>query len=191
MIKIGNAQRMSDGRWVIFGIIVEDKQSIRSLNRQYFNTLDLQHMSIRELYDEGDLLKDHESPDLAKLIYDEVQKRNEPGIMYSLAPKLTSCYRLWKKPEIAIHLYNAWKTQYGNRRFEKEILSHALLTSVAMAYCDLADYEARDIAKQNYINSKQFCDYVCKMLAKNNSPMTYELNSAYARLRSRASWLFE
>ena len=191
MVKIGNAQRLSDGRWVESGILVEDKQSIRWLNKQYFSTLDLQHMSTRELYNEGDLLKDHDSPDLAKLIYDEVQKRGESGIMFSLAPKLTSCYRLWKKPETAISLYDAWKAEYGERRFEREFLSHALLTSVAMAYCDLADQETGEIAKQNYIKSKQFCDRAYKMLMKNNSSMVYELNLAYARLRNRASWLFE
>lgn len=161
----GKSYHRSSKSWVdssgltVCGIL-QDK-----LDAAFENSLDVSSMSVAELLDIGDRFKQNESVGKAIKYYEIAsRKANERDLAYIL-PRLTSCYRIQKRPREAIDILT-----YANERYGKKMITTALLTSAAAAYCDIGDY----------IRAEKCCD---RAYAESDGKFSEELSAVYERLK--------
>lgn len=115
--------------------ILQDK-----LNKAFADSLDLSHMSVKEMVAEGDRCKESSSYYLAIKYYETAAQICDQWTLSYILPRITSCFRKRHAPQRAIDLFSYAKEKYGTA-----ILSSALLTSAAAAYCDMEKYEEAEI----------------------------------------------
>ena len=126
-----------------YGWFTKDGQKVPSalaekLKRTFFGvtlTRPLEDYTLEELIEEGDRYKSMEEYHTAILFYDKAFHFPDIEHKKYVIPRLTSCYRSAHMPQKAIDLFAFIEKYYP------KFADHVLLTSVAAAYCDLADYE--------------------------------------------------
>ena len=89
----------------------------------------------------------------------------KPQSIGYILPRATSNYRKIGKPQLAIQLANKYIDKYGD-----DVISSALLTSMAAAYCDLGELK----------DARKYADRAKARSAGKSSP---ELVSLYTRLK--------
>lgn len=130
---------------------------------------DISGLSVEELIAEADKYKEAGSVHLAIKYYETALETQTVDVHKFVLPKLTSCYRAQGQAEKAIKLFEAAKTQYGER-----LMSAPLCTSAAAAYCDVKDY----------VSAKRCAD---KAYAKSGGKASGELASVYGRIRKETT----
>ena len=139
MIEIeykGEKYKRIDGRWVDTYFVVTTMPIQRELNQLYVDSIDVSLLDIATLIKEGDSFKATGDYSLAIKFYEEAIKTCDREAIGYILPRITSCYRGSHTPQKAIECFSFAKRKYG-----ADILSPALLTSAAAAYCDLKEYE--------------------------------------------------
>ncbi len=139
--------------------ILQDK-----LDTAFEESLDISSMPVAELLVLGDRFKRNESISKAIKYYEIAsQKANERELAYIL-PRLTSCYRLQERPSRAIEILT-----YANEKYGEKMLTPALLTSAAAAYCDMG----------MLTKAQKCCD---RAYAKSGDKTSEELNAVHERI---------
>lgn len=136
----------------------------RDLNKEYARQLDPSSMSLDECVANGDKFKQSGSNGLALKFYEEAVKKADYKTMAYILPRITSCYRKSGQPQRAIDILT-----YASNTFGKHMVTPALLTSAAAAYCDLEDYA----------RAKKCCD---RAYAAGNGNHSGELSLVYKRI---------
>lgn len=140
MIEIeykGEIYKRLEGQWVDSSFIVATVPIQRTLNQLYVDSINVKLLDIDTLIKEGDSFKSTGDYSLAIRFYEEAIKTCDRGTIIYLLPRISSCYRGNQAPQKAIECFSFAKRKYGT-----DILSPALLTSAAAAYCDLKEYES-------------------------------------------------
>ena len=137
----------------------------RNLNDAYSESLDLSKLSYSELIKEADKFKESSSHYLAIRYYEEAVRKGGLNDIKYVFPRITSCYRKKGQAKKAVNLFAEQVHKYGN-----SMITPALLTSVAAAYCDIEDFEM----------AKKCCDRAYAMTGGNAGE---ELQMVYKRLR--------
>lgn len=139
MIEIvhnGKTYTRNNSKWVDADFMVVHEALQRQLNQIYFQSIDFSSYSLYDLISEGDKFKASYTYDAAIVFYEKaIEQCDEEDLKYIL-PRITSCYRQEKRPKKAIEVLSYAKAKYG-----EDMITPALLTSVAAAYCDLQEYE--------------------------------------------------
>ena len=139
MIEIefkGEIYKRYNGKWVDDSFMVVVTPLQRELNRLYVQTVDFKSMDVQTLVKEGDMFKSNNDFILAVEFYEEASKICDKETLSYILPRITSCYRKNSTPQKAIDFFAFAKGKYG-----ANIISSALLTSAAAAYCDLKEYD--------------------------------------------------
>lgn len=122
-------------------------------------------MSADELTAEGDKMRDSASYSAAVKYYEMACDADFTLSRLSyILPRISSCYRMARRPELAIKLFAD-----ASRRLGREIMTHELLTTAAAAYCDLGEYD----------NARKCCN---RAYAKLDGRATDELSTVYRRI---------
>ena len=133
------------GRWVDERYMTVSHLQ-KTLDDILFAQSNTEDLSLTELMQEADRFKDAGSFYFAARYYETVLQTPNAEICRYIYPRLSSCYRAMHQPEKAVALYEEARKQYG-----EIVMSKALCTSAAAAYCDLKDYEtARRLADKAY-----------------------------------------
>ena len=132
----GESYRRVNSKWVDSSNLVACESIQKILNRRYLETLDVSSYSIEELVAEGDRLKESTSYQAAITFYEKAAESCDEQTLAYILPRITACYRKCNMARSAIDLFSFAKSRYGSA-----MMSHALLTSAAAAYCDLKEYE--------------------------------------------------
>ncbi len=137
------------------------------LDKLRMGKIDFSSMDISEIIESAQNMKDDGDLIYSQMLFKEIMERSDDlRVIRSVFPRYTSILRKLDKPREAIELFEKNEYSYG-----KSIVSPALLTSIAAAYCDIGDFiEARDKA-----------DYA---MALCNGNAGKELISVYARIKS-------
>ena len=131
-----NIYTKRNGKWVdTRNFLVNDALQIE-LNHIYACSIDISSLSPKECISQGDEFKHNGSFNAALRFYEAAIKVADFQSMEYILPRMTSCYRKVGSPEKAIEVLS-----YAKSKYDKEIISPALLTSAAAAYCDMHDYE--------------------------------------------------
>ncbi len=139
----------------------------RELNDAYSESQDLSNLSYSELVKEADKFKESSSHYLAIRYYEEAVRKGGLSDIKYVFPRITSCYRKKGQAKKAVNLFSEQVHKYGN-----SMITPALLTSVAAAYCDIEDFEM----------AKKCCDRAYAMTGGNAGE---ELQMVYKRLNQR------
>lgn len=136
--------------WVDESYITVEGHLQKELNKLYAESLDLADLSADQLIEEGDHFKYSEDWTLAIKYYEEAIKKATKETIAYILPRITSCYRKKNMAYKAIELFSFAKEKFGSG-----MMSSALLTSAAAAFCDMQEYEkARKCAKRAYAMEK-------------------------------------
>ena len=118
----------------------------QELYRSYYLSLRVDDMSERELEEHIDFFMNTGRFDYAEKLCRKLIPRADSERLEFIYPRLTSCLRKLGRPGDAVKIYLDIQKKYG--AFSK-ILSHALLTSVGAAYCDINNWRrGEECAKQ-------------------------------------------
>ena len=169
----GVSYHRSSAKWVdssgltVSGIL-QDK-----LNAAFAKTLNPSDMSVSDLLKHGDRFKGSGNTGLAIQYYEIAsQQASERDLAYIL-PRLTSCYRIRGCPQEAIDIL-----VFASKKYGQKMITSALLTSAAAAYCDLGDYG----------RAKKCCD---RAFAQGNGRCEGELRAVYGRIKKESHILDE
>jgi len=172
MIKVqldGDNYAKIGKNWVDENYIIVPTDLCRKLYEQYLEIVDYKTFSFDDFVDLVLELKENEfhSKVISMIKWYLANKLDKEFLaLRRLLPILTSSYRSLNKPETALQLYEKAYHKYG-----KSIVSAALLTSVAAAYCDVKEYET----------AKGFCDRAYAMQGGGKGYAT-ELFLVYKRI---------
>lgn len=164
LIFEGETYRRSNGRWVNSRQMVVHEGLQRDLNKVFARELDATKLSMEECITEGDKFKQSGSAFLALKFYEQASLNADRTTMAYLLPRMTSCYRQAGQAQKAIDILTTASLKYG-----KGMVTPALLTSAAAAYCDLKDY----------VRAKKCCDRAYASGGRGNE----ELSSVYNRIQ--------
>lgn len=154
------------GKWVDANYITAPLSLQNTLNYAYVKSLNPKVLSFFELVELADEFKTNGSMNLAIDFYlIALENADEKKVKY-LLPKITSSYRAINRPDLVIDIISTTKKKFGT-----QLLSAALLTSAAAAYCDLGEYE----------NGKKCCDYA---FALSKGKSSSELTMVYKRINA-------
>ena len=123
-------------KWLAKNRIEVPLAVVSKLNNILLGKLDLASMSNESLVKFAIDLKEGENNQLAIKVMELLLSRNDFSIIKNIMPRLVSCYRKVGKSEEAIRKAEAYNSMYKGR-----LTSHALLTTLAAAYCDIENYE--------------------------------------------------
>lgn len=137
IIHEGNVYRRCKGQWIGEDYILAPSSIQIALNRIYASKIDLSGLSVQALVKEGDKFKSVNDYALAVRYYEEASKICDQGTLSYILPRISSCYRSLQEPQKAIEIFTYAKEKFG----QSIVMSPALLTSAASAYCDMGDYE--------------------------------------------------
>lgn len=167
LIFEGETYRRINGRWVSSRQMVVHEGLQRDLNKAFAKELDVTKLSMKECIIEGDKFKQSGSAFIALKFYEQALLNANRSTMAYLLPRMTSCYRQTGQAQKAIDILSVASNKYG-----KAMVTPALLTSVAAAYCDLKDYT----------RAKKCCDRAYASGGKNE-----ELSEVYKRIDRETS----
>ena len=153
-------------KWAYPGGLLAEDNLQKTLNDLYAKTLNPDNMDYESLLNCGDEFKESGSLGLAVQYYEYAARVSSMRQLQHIFPRLTSCYRTQMRPQKVIDL-----TVRAKEKFGSSVITPALLTSTAAAYCDLRDYK----------RAKQCCDRAYAML---NGKADDELRAVYRRLQS-------
>lgn len=156
-------------KWVDSRGFVVCESLQKDLNKEYVKNVDPANLSLKDCVDEGDKFKNSSSIGLALKFYEAAIERADSVTMAYILPRITSCYRKNGQPQKAIDIL-----AYANKTFGQGMVTPTLLTSVAAAYCDLADF----------VRAKKCCD---RAFAASNGKASDELSLVYGRIKKATS----
>ena len=164
----GEIYSRRNGQWVdsLGTIVCENLQ--KNINRQFAEKLDSGNMSLEECIAEGDNFKNSTSFGLALKFYEAAVVKADRVTLSYILPRITSCYRKTGQAQKAIKVLT-----HASERFGGNMITPALLTSAAAAYCDLRDYK----------RAKKCCD---RAYAASNGNSTDEISLVYKRIRKES-----
>lgn len=140
-------------KWTENNIIVPDPLQ-KTLNKILAENMNPLETTAEELIINADKFKESGDYLSAAKQYMEALVRSNRNQYASILPRLSSCYRKLGQPEKALVLEEEAVSIYGNK-----ILNHAMLTSIAAAYCDLKKWDdARKYANRAYAVSEGRAD---------------------------------
>lgn len=154
-------------KWTENGMIVSEIMQDK-LNRLFDEQLDYEQMDAEELIRVGDQYKASNSMGRAVKCYKAAFEKADLRQVESILPRLTSAYRIMNKPQAAIDLLTEASAKYGQK-----VISVALLTSAAAAYCDMGQYAL----------ARKACDRAYKQAG---GRATDELAKVYKRIRKES-----
>ena len=123
------------GKWIDSRYMVVHEGLQRDLNKEFAKQIDPQKLSLEDCIAQGDSFKNSGSSALALKFYEQAEKKADRQTMLYILPRMTSCYRQTGQAEKAIAILTT-----ATQKFGQAMVTPALLTSVAAAYCDLGDY---------------------------------------------------
>lgn len=166
---LGKRYRRNGAKWIDDNYMVVPVALQRVLNALIFAETDIGSLSYEEAKAEGDKYKASESYSYAIRYYERAFEVAETYMQTSvLLPRITSSYRKLHRPERVIALLAEAKKQYGER-----IISEALLTSAAAAYCDMEQPE----------NALKCCNYAYAKAKTKKQGAAGELLNVYERAK--------
>lgn len=124
------------GKWVDSKFFVVCDSMQRELNESYVQKIDLEKLELNEIIKLADYFKQSTSYELAIRLYEYVTELADKRTLAYILPRITSCYRKANYPKKAIILLTI-----ANKKFGPDMVTPALLVSIAAAYCDLGDYK--------------------------------------------------
>lgn len=155
----------NNGKWLTSNYTSVPIGLLSKLNKLLTSKEDLENKSFAELMEIADGAKKSNNNSLATKALNIALKGADAKQIHSLLPRLTSLYRLNGQPEKAIGISCEYMEKYG-----KTVMSSALFTSLAAAYCDIGDYR----------ETKHYAD---RAYAMDNGKCSGELAGVYGRLR--------
>lgn len=160
----GKTFKRRNGKWTdSLGMIAHEGLQ-RILNQKYAESIEPTALSPEECIEKGDAFKESGSVGLALKFYEAAIEQSDKRTMAAVLPRIASCYRMNGQPEKAIKVLTYASDMYG-----REMISSALLTSAAAAYCDIGDY----------IKAKKCCD---RAFASAGGKGSAELSLVYKRI---------
>ena len=163
----GKTYRRNNDKWVDADHMVVPVYLQKILSVLTFGEDAISKMGYHEATEEGDKHKKSGDYNRAIKFYEQAMRSADTEKLVSLLlPRMTSCYRLQKKPEKAIEILSEAKKQYGEC-----IISELLLTSAAAAYCDMNEPE----------NAIRCCKWAYRVLKERQREFSLELSNVYER----------
>ncbi|WP_092637681.1 tetratricopeptide repeat protein [Acetanaerobacterium elongatum] len=163
----GRTYTKVNGKWFDSMNMIAPLSVQSRLNFTFSKGLDYDTMDVSELIKVADDYKASQSFGLALKAYESAIKKSDNNQVAHILPRITSCYRSVGQPEKAIQV-NSW----AKKLFGASIISPALLTSIAAAYCDMGEYD----------NAKRCCDRAYAMAGGKGF---IELSLVYKRIESQ------
>lgn len=169
----GEIYRKINGRWVDPMFLVPPRDILKQIIRKLYNFDSLANYSTEELREQLLYCKNEGILAEAIAFADELQSRYEAGTygkadvsgLRWILPVRTSLYRMMRNSEGAIKIYNDAQVRFGD-----DVLSGAVYTSVAAAYCDVGDYDtALKVCKKAWALGEK----------------SLELNAVYERIKKQ------
>ena len=134
IIYNGETYKRRKDKWAdSSGLIAHDGLQ-DDLNKAYAQQLDPNTLPLDDCIAQGDSFKKSSSYSLALKFYEAAVEKADFKTMSYILPRMTSCYRKIGQPQKSIDILT-----YASKTFGKEMITSALLTSAAAAYCDLGD----------------------------------------------------
>lgn len=163
----GSIYRRISGKWCDDRNYIVSETLQRELNNEYVaqSYSDISHFDTKTLIHEGDKFKECATYNLAIKFYEAACRKCERKDMSYILPRISSCYRKAHQSAKAIEMFSFAKKKFG----KDIIMTEALLTTVAAAYCDLHEYE----------NAKKCCDIA---YARAKGMVGGELRMVYRRI---------
>lgn len=155
-------------RWIDMRGITVHEILQQKLNNEYINSIDIESLPVKKIIVIGDNMKKSASPLLAIKCYEYAAFRCDKKALIYILPRITSCYRQCNMAKKAIELFKFAKEEYG-----EDMLTPALLTSAAAAYCDIKEYE----------NALKCCKRAYATGGKKNE----ELSLVYKRIKAESN----
>ena len=162
----GEKYYYKNGKWLTSNFTSVPIGIVSKLNSLVINNTDFENMSMDELREVLNGARDSNNTILVQRALDAAMDIATISDIRSLLPRLTSNYRKMNNPQMAIDVAQKYLDEY-----EKKVWSPALFTSIAAAYCDVADYDT----------ARQMADRARGLSA--NQP-SGELINVYSRLKS-------
>lgn len=150
--------------WVDENNIMVSEALSNYLNHMEANSIDLSKLSIQELVDAGDQMKNSASYTLAIKYYEKATVQCDKETLAYILPRISACYRKCHRSQDAIRLF-----AYAKKKFGADMITPALLTTAAAAYCDMKEYE----------NARKCCD---RAYALGNGSCNPYLSAVYRRI---------
>lgn len=160
----GKKYKRYSSKWCDENDFIVHETLQNELNKEYIKNIDISSFSILELIQEGDKFKESTSYQLAIKYYEEAAKTCDKKTMSYILPRLSSCYRKAHLSSKAIELFS-----FAKRKFGEDIITEALLTSAAAAYCDIFEFD----------KAKKCCDIA---YARSKGGVSEELKLVYKRI---------
>lgn len=107
----------------------------RDLNIEFAKQIDPETLALEQCVAYGDIFKKSCSGTLALKFYECAAQKADYQTMSYILPRMTSCYRQIGQAKKAIEIIT-----FAKQKFGQEMITPALLTSAAAAYCDMEDY---------------------------------------------------
>ncbi len=160
-----------NGSWLDASYVIVDDELQKLFDRIFSFEINIDVISIDELIELGDCYKSARFNVLALECFENVLSRCSYGDyrLSGLYPRLSSCYRKIRRPDLAISLYKKLEAD------ENTVLSFspAFLTSVAAAYCDTGRWETgRRLASR------------ARIIAEKSGKSTEEVFQLFARIQN-------
>lgn len=159
-----------NGKWFTSNNMTAPTSVVGKLNKLLIEDEDLETKTTEELKSIIDGSRSGENYSLAAKALEEGLRRaiveNNISVIRNFLPRLTSNYRKIGKPQMAIDISKEYIDRY-----QKQVWSSALFTSIAAAYCDLGDIST----------ARKYANLARSLSAGINSP---ELINVYARIKS-------
>ena len=167
----GKTYRRRNKKWTDLNgeVVHEILQS--KLNTAFLLTLDPESLSVEELIQNGDKFKGSNAISAAIRFYEHASQCADQQELAGILPRMTSCYRMQGEPQKAIDILTFASEKYG-----PVMITPALLTSAAAAYCDLGKYSL----------AVKCCN---RAFAKSGGKANGELNAVYGRIRKESNEL--
>lgn len=159
----GETYYFNNGKWLTSNYMSVPTSIISRLNKQL--TEDISLKPVRELIGILDGAKQGKNDQYALKIAKEALDRADISEIRQLLPRVTSLYRNNNQSQKAIDV----ATEYINK-YDKKVMSSALYTSLAAAYCDI----------NNLGLARKYANKAKALSAENSAP---ELISVFARLK--------
>ncbi len=163
----GKIYTRNNAKWVDADSLTVSQSLQIILDSLAYKESDVEFLSYSEAKAAGDRYKQAENYHLAIKLYERALKiADHPSRVSFLLPRMTACYRKLNKPRKVIDLLGDAKCKYG-----EEIISEALLTSAAAAFCDLGEPE----------NAIRCCKWGYRVLKKAEHEKSSELSLVFTR----------
>ena len=163
----GKKYYYSNGKWLDSSFLAVNSEEMYKLNNIRLKSLDFEDTDYEELIKTAQSMKDSDDYLTSRKIFETIlNKTDDTSVIRSILPRYTSILRKLQNPREAITLFRKYADKYG-----RAVLSPALLTSLAGAYCD----------ENDPIEARKMADRARAMSGANAS---VELMSVYARIKS-------